>query len=212
MSNIKKIQTMKTQNNTISAEVVNAVKTVKCNTIPKFEDARVSESFENIVKNLCKKHGQANNPDWRQEFEIALWEATQKHTPERGEFWSYAYFVMSSTAIRLAAKDRLVTIGYDYVCGSHDKEVVRTSSCELTEFNSNIEDNSSDVVLKLSLNDALAKLTDVERYIVKVHSGMERGANGSESFDAIANDLSMSSAAARKTYQTAIAKMQSWMA
>jgi RNA polymerase sigma factor (sigma-70 family) len=179
---------------------------------PSFDEAVKAESFKNIVRNLCKKHNKINDPDWEQEFQIALWEGITKYNPERGEFWSYIYFVLSSRAIELAAKDRLVQLPHDTICGNHGRAVERNVALELKE--EVIADNDDylveDATTAIALRQALDRLTPDERYLIEVKYGMRKG-NGEytgEQVDKIAAEIGYSRSKSWNLHDSAVSKLR----
>ncbi len=178
-----------------------------------FESAVKSENYKNIIANITRKFGVSkDNPDWNQEFQIMLWQCTEKYDESRGDFWGFAYYSLNGVAIKLAAKDRLVQLPYDAICGNHGHDVERNMSCEFDSARGEIDEEADEeVTTKLSLAQALARLTKEERYLVEAKHGMIKISCESENIDKIAQTIGMSTTAARKTYATAINKMKAFM-
>lgn len=189
--------------------------TKKVYVAPTFEEAVKSESFKNICTNLMNKHNRPNDPDWEQEFQIALWEGINKYDSERGEFWSYIYFVMSSRAINLAAKDRLVQLPFDKVCGTHGYAVERNVGLELKEEVIDDDDDYtvSDATTSISLRQALDRLTPNERYIIEVKYGLRESISDykGEQIDKIAADCGLNRSQSWKVYDSAVSKLHAML-
>ena len=181
---------------------------------PTFDEAMNSESFKNICTNLMNKHNRPNDPDWEQEFQISLWKGINKYNSERGEFWSYIYFVLSSRAINLAAKDRLVQLPFDKVCGTHGYAVERNVGLELKEEVIDDDDYTvSDATTSISLRQALDRLTPNERYIVEVKYGLRESISDykGEQIDKIAADCGLNRSQSWKVYDSAVSKLHAML-
>lgn len=185
---------------------------------PTFEEAMNSESFKNICTKLTKKFGRPDDQDWAQELTIKLFECIDKYNtqngPERGNFWQYFYFYANGYMIQLAAKDRLVQLPFDKMCGTHGYAVERNVGLELKEEVIDDDDYKvSDATTSISLRQALDRLTPNERYIIEVKYGLRESISDykGEQIDKIAADCGLNRSQSWKVYDSAVSKLHAML-